>query len=49
LEAEYYTPDIDQESGVFDKLKNIEEGITQINTKISDLTDNMREMVEKIK
>jgi hypothetical protein len=49
LEAEYYTPDVNHEDGIFDKLKNIEESITQINTKISDLTDNMREMVEKIK
>jgi len=50
LEAEYYTPSADEEfdNNINEKLKHIEDSITQLDTRISELTNNMKEIVEKI-
>ena len=47
LEAEYYDSEVD-EYGFGEKIKNIEKNIDQINTKISELTDNIKVIVERI-
>lgn len=50
LEAEYYTPNIDEEfnDNIDERLQHIENSIIQLDTKISELTDNIKEIVEKI-
>jgi hypothetical protein len=47
LEAEYYTPADFGDADVDERLKHIEEGITQLDTKISELTNNVKDIVKK--
>jgi len=46
LEAEYYESEID-EHGFGEKIKNIEENIKRIETKMSELSDNLKIIVER--